>query len=57
MLMVEEKKFSLIMYNDIAPVVLIEYLKLRLSAFVVHNFIAHCPLARKRIETIYEAHN
>jgi len=29
------------MYNDIALVVLIEYLKPQLSTFVVHNFIAH----------------
>jgi hypothetical protein len=29
------------MYNDIALVVLIEYLTPQLSAFVVHNFIAH----------------
>jgi hypothetical protein len=29
------------MYHDTTLVVLIEYLKLQLSAFVVHNFIAH----------------
>jgi hypothetical protein len=34
-----EKKVSRVMYNDTTPIDLIQYLKLRLSNFVLHNFV------------------
>ncbi len=42
------------MYNDTRPIELIEQLKLRLSKFVVHNFVARW---QERIQGILEAHS
>jgi hypothetical protein len=35
----QDKKISKVIYNDTTPLELIQYLKPRLSKFVVHNFI------------------
>jgi hypothetical protein len=37
----QDKKVGRMMYNDTRPVEFIEYLKLCLLEFVVHNFVAH----------------